>query len=148
MSKAMSITRHVGERTGTHLALKAHSTLLDKRGSDVCLNQNEHRNNGNGDASPTLGSWVKPLTSHSLTSAGEFRAVALAALTNGSLMMLTVNSLVSKMFSRVSLGRLEGKLNEMLTKGGLWDTCGGTWPSQEGDKIKGRHAPTRSSCIE
>lgn len=70
----------------------------------------------------TLGSIVKPATIHSSTSAGASNAVELAASMKCSLMILTVNSLVANMFSRVSLGRRGDKLKETLSNGGLCET--------------------------
>jgi hypothetical protein len=70
----------------------------------------------------TLGDIVSPLRTHSLMSAGASDEAALAASTKGSLMMLTVNSLVAKMFSRVSFGRAGDNLKDMLTSGGWCDT--------------------------
>lgn len=65
----------------------------------------------------------RPLNIHSSTLAGDSTEVALAASTNDSLIILTVNSPVSSMFSLVSFGRRGDRLNEMLTRGGLWETC-------------------------
>lgn len=72
----------------------------------------------------TLGSGVRPARSHSSTSGGASTEVALAASTKGSLMMLTVNSLVASMFSRLSLGFLFERENETLNNGGLCATYG------------------------
>lgn len=65
---------------------------------------------------------VKPLRSHSLTSEVS-TAVTLDASTKLSLMRLTVNSLVARIFSRVSFFRFEGKLKETLSIGGFDETC-------------------------
>jgi hypothetical protein len=67
----------------------------------------------------TLGSWVRPEMSHSLTSAGASTDVSLAASTNGSLIKFTTNSLVARMLSRVFLGCPGKSLNETLMIGGL-----------------------------
>ena len=50
---------------------------------------------------------------------GASIAQEFAASTNVSLMMLTVNSFVSRIFSRVSLGRRLLRSNDMLSMGGL-----------------------------
>lgn len=70
----------------------------------------------------TLGVVVKPLRIHSSTDAGASTAVQLAASAKASLMMLTVNSFVANMFSRVFFGRFCERLKEMLTSGGMCPT--------------------------
>lgn len=70
----------------------------------------------------TLGSIVNPLKIHSSTSDGDSTEVQLAASTKGSLMMFTVNSLVTRMFSRVSFERRGDNEKDTLSNGGLWLT--------------------------
>jgi hypothetical protein len=70
----------------------------------------------------TLRAIVKPLSSHSFTSAGASTDVTFAASTNGSLTMLIVNSFVVIVFSRLSLSLLGDKENETLRSGGLCAT--------------------------
>lgn len=48
--------------------------------------------------------------------------VKLALVTNGSDIMLTVNSFVALMFSLVSFSLCRGWVNETLIRGGLWET--------------------------
>ena len=88
----------------------------------------------------TLGSGVSPETPHSLMSAGATIEVEFAASTKltwvthkplskghrqgtyGSLMMLTQNSFVALIFSRVSFGLLLGSVHETIMSGGLCET--------------------------
>ena len=56
----------------------------------------------------TLGSFVRPLTSHSSTSGGASIAHMLALLTQGSLMMFTVKPLVALMLCAVSFSEPVG----------------------------------------
>lgn len=51
----------------------------------------------------TLGSFVRPLIGHSLTSGGVSIEQTFAFATHASLMMLTVNCLVALIFREVSL---------------------------------------------
>ena len=80
-------------------------------------------NDASGLGGLTLGSGVRPARSHSSTSGGAFIEVALAASTNGSLMMLTVNSLVAKMFSRLSFGFPGVREKETVNNGGSCAIC-------------------------
>lgn len=95
------------------------------------------------DSRLTLRAIVKPLISHSFTSAGASTDVTFAASTNGSLMMLTVNSFVECMFSLLSLGLEGDKEKETLRRGGLCATC----PDHKdnvvrkvGEAVKGKEA--------
>ena len=66
----------------------------------------------------TLSSGVSPLTIHSLMCSGASIAHAFAASTNGSLMILTVNSFVALIFSLVSFGFRGLSKSETLKRGG------------------------------
>lgn len=70
----------------------------------------------------TLRAIVNPLNAHISTCSGASIDVTFAASTNGSLTMLTVNSLVAIMFARVSSGFCDVTENEMLRRGGLCAT--------------------------
>lgn len=70
----------------------------------------------------TLGSFVSPDKIHSSTSAGASSEVEFAATARCSDIMLTVNSLVAKIFCRVSLGRLGDKVKHTLSSGGLCES--------------------------
>lgn len=70
----------------------------------------------------TDGAFVKPLSSHSLTSAGVSMDVLLACWMNGSLMMLTTKPFVALMFAAVSFSGWSGLLRfvtDTETRGGL-----------------------------
>lgn len=67
----------------------------------------------------TLGIGVRPLRTHSSISGGAFTEVAFAASIKGSLIIETVNCLVARMFSRLSLGFPGVSENETLSSGGL-----------------------------
>jgi len=75
-----------------------------------------------GGRTSMLEALVRPLTSHSSISAGASTAATFAASINGSLIMLTVNSFVARMFSLVSLGFRGDKEKEILNNGGLCAT--------------------------
>jgi len=68
----------------------------------------------------TLGSGVKPVMGHSSTSYGASSDETFDASTNGSLIILTTNSFVARIFSRESLGIRGDNWNETLIRGGLW----------------------------
>lgn len=78
--------------------------------------------NGKLKSTLTLGSGVRPLRIHSSVVAGDSTEVALAASTNDSLIMFTVNCFVLRIFSRVSFGLLFDRLKDMLIIGGLCET--------------------------
>ena len=90
----------------------------------------------------TLGSLVNPLPIHSSTSSGASMDVKLAFVTNGSDMILTVNSFVARMFSLVSFSLCRGWRKETLIRGGLWETY-----SRSGRKVThtGARIPWKSS---
>ena len=109
----------------THLTLHAERTLLDSCRLDVNLEITHYQLIASQMirvVERTLGSLVKPVSGHSLTSLGVSMEETFAFSMNGSLMMFTVKPLVSLMFLKVSFSSGSTRLCAIDT-----DKTGGKW---------------------